>query len=619
MHSVAASTWDRSSAWEETASKRWDAAFPSPEEGEAGESGQRRRRTVTGPPPELIRAKLHKVIDSPENFRRSAHASFRQFDRDGDGFLSFEDLRWLIARLCRNLQLPPVDDEVLSVIFRAFDSEKRDKLDVEDFARLYWELLGRIRDKFYPVKKMLVRRSVFVGRRNLSESKKAIDDLFIFKKKLGAGAFGDVHLVEERSNGLERVIKTINKDRSQVPMEQIEAEIEVLKSLDHPNIIKIFEVFEDYHNMYIVMETCEGGELLERIVSAQARGKSLSEGYVAELMKQMMNALAYFHSQHVVHKDLKPENILFQDKSLHSPIKIIDFGLAELFKSDEHSTNAAGTALYMAPEVFKRDVTVKCDVWSAGVVMYFLLTGCLPFTGTSLEEVQQKATHQEPNYAVECRHLTPEAIALLKQMLIKDPERRPSAGDVLHHEWFKQANTAALQISPLICENMKRYMRQSHLKNALVNLMAHQLNVTGQQIRHINQIFRQLDKNGDGLLSHQELTEGLMEAGVPQWDINRILQSIDVDDSGNVSYTEFLAACYCWQETELNVVWTAFQKIDKDGDGRISVREFCDLVLGHDNKLVPEEDVQAMVAQMDRDGDGQIDWDEFVAYMHQDS
>ncbi|KFG50796.1 calcium-dependent protein kinase CDPK6 [Toxoplasma gondii RUB] len=111
---------------------------------------------------------------------------------------------------------------------------------------------------------------------------------------------------------------------------------------------------------------------------------------------------------------------------------------------------------------------------------------------------------------------------------------------------------------------------------------------------------------------------GLAEAGVPQWDINRILQSIDVDDSGNVSYTEFLAACYCWQETELNVVWTAFQKIDKDGDGRISVREFCDLVLGRDNKLIPEEELRAMVAQMDRDGDGQIDWDEFVAYMRHD-
>ncbi|PHJ23839.1 cam cdpk [Cystoisospora suis] len=203
---------------------------------------RRRRIGDTGPSPELIREKLHKVMDVPNNFLKSARASFRQFDADGDGYLTFEDLRRLIERLCRNLQLPPVDDSVLRVIFEAFDSERRQKLNVEEFCRLYWELLGRIRDKFYPTRKMLVRRSVFVGRRNLDITQTSIEELFDFKKKLGAGAFGDVHLVVERSSGLERVIKTINKDRSQVPMEQIEAEIQVLKSLDHPNIIKIFEI-----------------------------------------------------------------------------------------------------------------------------------------------------------------------------------------------------------------------------------------------------------------------------------------------------------------------------------------------------------------------------------------
>lgn len=99
----------------------------------------------------------------------------RQFDEDGDGYLTFEDLRRLIERLCRNLQLPPVDDSVLRVIFDAFDSEHRQKLDVEEFCRLYWELLGRIRDKFYPTRKMLVRRSVFVGRRNLDITQTSIE------------------------------------------------------------------------------------------------------------------------------------------------------------------------------------------------------------------------------------------------------------------------------------------------------------------------------------------------------------------------------------------------------------------------------------------------------------
>ncbi|OEH76491.1 CAM CDPK domain-containing protein [Cyclospora cayetanensis] len=481
-----------------------------------------------------------------------------QFDTSGSGVLRFSDVAALVRRLCSNLQLPPVDESALRTIFDAFDSSGSGCLELEDFCMMYWEILCRIREKYYPEKQMRVRRSLFVGRRNLALAGISITDLFTFAKKLGSGSFGDVHRVIEKrqspfdflaslcvygclgasSSGLERVIKTINKDRSQVPLEQIEAEIEVLKSLDHPNIIKIFEVFDDYHNVYIVMETCEGGELLQRLIDAQNRGSALTEKSVSEIMRQLMNALAYFHSKHVAHKDLKPENVLFQDSSPDSPIKVIDFGLAELFeKTDAHSKNAAGTALYMAPEVFMRYLSLKCDIWSAGVMMYFLLTGCLPFIGNTIEEVKDKVCNSEPDYARECAHLTGEAVSLLKWMLIKPEDERPTATEVLKHPWFNQANVKVIQISPLICENMKKYMRQSHLKNALVNMMVHQLNVTGPQIRQINDIFRQLDKDGDGTISHTELTEGLEQVGLPQWDINRIIQSVDVDDSGNVSYT----------------------------------------------------------------------------------
>ncbi|XP_026192969.1 calcium-dependent protein kinase 2 [Cyclospora cayetanensis] len=571
---------------------------------------------MSNPPPELIRRKLEQVMHGRENFRKSAAASFRQFDTSGSGVLRFSDVAALVRRLCSNLQLPPVDESALRTIFDAFDSSGSGCLELEDFCMMYWEILCRIREKYYPEKQMRVRRSLFVGRRNLALAGISITDLFTFAKKLGSGSFGDVHRVIEKSSGLERVIKTINKDRSQVPLEQIEAEIEVLKSLDHPNIIKIFEVFDDYHNVYIVMETCEGGELLQRLIDAQNRGSALTEKSVSEIMRQLMNALAYFHSKHVAHKDLKPENVLFQDSSPDSPIKVIDFGLAELFeKTDAHSKNAAGTALYMAPEVFMRYLSLKCDIWSAGVMMYFLLTGCLPFIGNTIEEVKDKVCNSEPDYARECAHLTGEAVSLLKWMLIKPEDERPTATEVLKHPWFNQANVKVIQISPLICENMKKYMRQSHLKNALVNMMVHQLNVTGPQIRQINDIFRQLDKDGDGTISHTELTEGLEQVGLPQWDINRIIQSVDVDDSGNVSYTEFLAACYSWQESELNVIWTAFQKMDKDGDGKISVPEFEAVLGGDDYRLVPKDTVKALVAQIDRNGDGQVDWDEFLHYM----
>lgn len=176
-----------------------------------------------------------------------------------------------------------------------------------------------------------------------------------------------MHLVKEIGSGLIRCCKIINKDQAALPVEQIEAEIKVLKQLDHPNIIKIYDVYEDYNSVYIVMEYCEGGELLSRVIQAQQRAMTLTERYVMIIMKQILLALAYFHTQKVVHKyvaavfsmrisrDLKPENVLFHDSTASSIVKVIDFGLAEIFKrTDDFSANSAGTVLYMAPEVFQR-------------------------------------------------------------------------------------------------------------------------------------------------------------------------------------------------------------------------------------------------------------------------
>eukprot|EP00923_Selenidium_pygospionis_P027870 GHVN01050389.1.p1 GENE.GHVN01050389.1~~GHVN01050389.1.p1 ORF type:complete len:584 (+),score=58.26 GHVN01050389.1:254-2005(+) len=573
----------------------------------------------SAPTPEKIREKLEKVLANKHTFLKSTKASFKQFDDDKSGTLNFKETRKLIGRLCQNLQLPPVEDYVLKNIFAKYDKDGQEQLTLEQFAQMYWALLLRIRDKYYPSKKMRVRRDFFIGRRTLGPNRD-ITSLFKFVKKLGAGSFGEVHLVTERTSGLGRVCKIINKELTQVPVEQIDEEIEVLKNLDHPNIIKIFEVYEDYNNMYIIMETCEGGELLGRIVQAQQRGKFLNEQHVAILMDQLLKALTYIHSCRVIHKDLKPENVLFQDTRLDSPIKVIDFGLAEMFKTSEleHSRNSAGTALYMAPEVFMRDFDFKCDVWSAGCIMYFLLTGQLPFNGATIEEVQRAVLYTEPTYTRDCRHLSSAAVDLLKQMLTKNPILRPTAKQVLGHKWFEQSHKITTELPQNICDNMKAYMKQSNLHNALVNMMAHQLNFTGSQVRQINDTFRALDEDNSGTLSAKELTDGLAKAGVPKWDINRIIQALDVDDSGQVTYTEFLAACYSWQESELNIIWTAFNKMDVDGDGKITVDEFIAVLTGgaeNPNRLIEKKDMHAMVKQIDKNNDGTIEWDEFLEYI----
>eukprot|EP01053_Blabericola_migrator_P003658 Blabericola_migrator_1__3657@NODE_2096_length_3280_cov_158_697790_g1327_i0_p1_GENE_NODE_2096_length_3280_cov_158_697790_g1327_i0NODE_2096_length_3280_cov_158_697790_g1327_i0_p1_ORF_typecomplete_len702_score114_12Pkinase/PF00069_25/1_1e71Pkinase_Tyr/PF07714_17/3e50EFhand_7/PF13499_6/3_8e11EFhand_7/PF13499_6/5_7e13EFhand_7/PF13499_6/1_1e14EFhand_8/PF13833_6/0_018EFhand_8/PF13833_6/1_6e05EFhand_8/PF13833_6/5_3EFhand_8/PF13833_6/8_1e05EFhand_8/PF13833_6/0_0029EFhand_8/PF13833_6/2_3e07EFhand_1/PF0003 len=606
-------------------------AYPSPQAGAPARRTDNAAQPVSVTP-EQIRAKLEKVLADKNAFIRSAKASFEQFDQDRSGTLDFRETRSLLSRLCQNLQLPPVEPSTLQQIFAKYDTDDSGSLDLEEFAQMYWRLLLTVREKYYPSKKFRVRRNVFVGRFPLANAG-GIRKIFDFQKKIGAGSFGEVHLVKELRSGFTRVCKTINKDQAAVPVEQIEAEINILKQLDHPNIIKIYDVYEDYNSVYIIMEYCKGGELLDRIVQAQQRAKALTEKYVMGIMQQILLALSYFHSQKIAHKDLKPENVLFQDTSPTSPIKVIDFGLAEIFrKTDEYSHNAAGTVLYMAPEVFQRRLDLKCDVWSAGVLMYLLLTGHLPYSGKSVSEIKNKVLRDEPLWDVQCRYVSETGIDLLKKMLQKQPRQRLSASEALQHPWFQSENLGKVVLPPSICENMKRYMKQAGLKNVLINLMAHQLDFTGGQVKLISDVFNKLDKDQNGLLSASELTLGLRNAGLQPWEITKIIQALDIDGSGSISYTEFLAACYTWRESELNIVWTAFNKLDTDADGVISVEEFSRLLLGggdvdqdltqsrlikrrEGNREQLEEDVRKLVQEIDRNGDGKIDWDEFIDYM----
>lgn len=217
-------------------------------------------------------------------------------------------------------------------------------------------------------------------------------------------------------------------------------------------------------------------------------------------------------------------------------------------------------------------------------------------------------------------------------MLEKSPRNRLSAVECLQHPWFQQGADKVTKLPTNICDNLKSYMKQAGLKNVLINLMAHQLDFTGSQVREINRVFNALDKDQNGMLSSKELADGLQGAGLQPWEISKIIQALDIDESGTISYTEFLAAAYTWRESELNIVWTAFNKLDTDNDGCISVHEFCQLLLGDtdsrdvsQSRLLHRRDganneqtireVHEMVRSIDKNGDGKIDWDEFLDFI----
>ena len=178
-------------------------------------------------------------------------------------------------------------------------------------------------------------------------------------------------------------MKIIHVKNTSTDLEKkISKEINILKDLDHPNIMKVFEFFCNKNAIFIINELCTGGELFDKIVEV----KHFSENVAADIMIQLFSAVGFCHEQGVIHRDLKPENILIetQQEKLKEffHIKIIDFGTCEILQRNKMLKEQIGTSFYIAPEVLNNSYNEKCDLWSCGVILYILLCGAPPFYGT---------------------------------------------------------------------------------------------------------------------------------------------------------------------------------------------------------------------------------------------
>lgn len=203
---------------------------------------------------------------------------------------------------------------------------------------------------------------------------------------LGQGAYGKVVLVKHRQTDALRAMKSMKKKMfKNLKISSLIEEVELLTKLDHPNIVKVFGLYEDDTHYRIITEFCSGGELFEKIQNEDF----FSERKAAKYMKEILSALSYLHGKGVVHRDIKAENVLFESRNNNSALKLIDFGVSTKFKDSqsEKMKDTLGTPYYIAPEVLKGSYDNKCDVWSCGVLLYILLCGYPPFNGNRDEQI----------------------------------------------------------------------------------------------------------------------------------------------------------------------------------------------------------------------------------------
>jgi len=365
-------------------------------------------------------------------------------------------------------------------------------------------------------------------------------------------------------------------------------EIHNMAMLDHPNVVKVYEYFDDDSYVSQIIEPCNGGELKARVEAMHKRGESpYTEAFMRDVIKQTMRTFAFMHSLRFAHKDLKPENIMMVEQG-SSSVKIIDFGLAELFNPHSEQTGLiGGTLLFMPPEVFlTSQMTMKCDIWSAGVVMYNLITGGYPFIGQwpapegadwEEETADRIVNHPMANHeklglvSVECREL-------LGQILEKEPDLRPDATKCLESAWFKSDDSMpTLSVGVVQC--VEAYARMSELKKAVFLLMAHQSAVPA--LNELRAIFTHFDVGNCGVLTTPDLRLVLATVGMPPLTIERVVHALDRDDTGTIGWTEFLSAALCVSICrDEKLVDSAFATFDGDRDGKITVEDLQQVLAG---------------------------------------
>ena len=441
--------------------------------------------------------------------------------------------------------------------------------------------------------------------------------------KIGSGAFGRVYKAKNLKSGNIRAIKVVKKAmlKFQEGDKSFLKEIEMLVSLSHANIIKVFEYFEDEENYYVVEELADGGELYDQL----SKMSSFSEKEAALIMKQILSAVVYLHSCNIVHRDLKPENILLESSEENSlgNLKLIDFGTANFCEKD-NLTARIGTPYYIAPEVIKKAYDKQCDVWSCGIILYILLCGYPPYDGDDDDQIMKNIETKSFEFPdEEWRSVSSEAKSLITRMLIKDPKKRIMPQQALEDVWFK-INTSKEGLNLVNLKdrisNIEKFSKKEKLQQACISFLVHQMS-DNDQVKELKKLFIALDTSGDGRLTFKEIEEGLKTHPelcdtLGKDDLLETLKKIDTDENGYVDYEEFITATINTNNLCSNKnLKIAFGFFDKNNSGSLDHKEVKQCLVMLFKKDICSAEIQKVISDIDVNNDGQISFEEFEALM----
>ena len=450
----------------------------------------------------------------------------------------------------------------------------------------------------------MIRKSHFIG-----EHIADINNYYEFIKELGKGSYGQVFRCQNKETGNVYACKKMSKKKIK-NKKQFQTELNLLRTTDHPNIIKLYDIYEDNKYIYLIMEECNGGEFFDSLAKRAKEKNMYTEKECARIFKQILEAVNYLHAHGVCHRDLKPENILFSNVADDSSLKLIDFGLSKVLDGENNMKKTVGTTFYMAPEVIQGNYNEKCDIWSCGIILYIMLCGKPPFYSQDEEELKKKICSMKYNFDYpEFKRVSQDAINLIKKILV-GPDQRLSAAQILADPWIKEnAPNATGENLKQNWEHIERYSRLNLVQKSIINFTAFHL--TSRETKEFVELFKSLDENSDGVLSIDEIKKGVEQSkfGAKGDNIVKMFEEMDIDKNGLINYTEFISALMDYEKIKENQLLECFNSYDTDDSGKISFKEFCDMIKPETEE--EKQDLKDLYDQFDTDGDGEISLKEF--------
>jgi len=470
------------------------------------------------------------------------------------------------------------------------------------------------------------------------------EDYIICEGELGSAAMGCVvRSCIKKKNQQTFALKSfdmreVSQDQKKV-RKMLNDECILLRSLDHPNIIRPFQTYETKTEFHLVMELCTGLDLGDRC---------FRDVGAREVIRKLCNVIAYIHSQGICHRDLKTENILFDNEGPDGDIKLIDFGMSRRFYKEVEMTERLGTPYCMAPEVFEGHYTEKCDMWSIGVIAFKCLTGQHPFNGDSDAEIITNMLSLNWKWP-EVPKVHDDAKEFVDNLLKFNPNHRWSAQRALISPWLTTVpNPAKLQrmlshrrervvsgiaegpgtiweqrLAPTqqFGENMIKSMRDfsqcTLLQRTALMMVAYELHPS--QLTKLRHAFCSFDTEMRGVITKEEFTAALRHMKVKDDEIDVFFKSINTGRDGTINYCEFLAATIFAMDGTggkglvKDKLVEMFERFDVDHTGKISIASLGQIL----GESYSDKTIRGAIKEADFKHKGYLDFEEFKIYMEQ--